>query len=457
MNRWKKKSGLLVTLLFAALCLALPVDVRAEELSALAGGPPDGKGRKPDKPGGSVKGDLLGDLWVVVRDVSSDGDGEPIRFTWTWTDACIDAAGDFDSTRSGCYPISTTPNVVGGCVQPITLDELNPPVIDPDTNAEKLFTYDQYVDSEGDTIIVNLIPLDPECKIPAGYETTWGAQTTEVDSGRLALARTTDYVIEAAYNEAIAVINSSVSVDMDNNGLVEPAVTLDAAGRLLLILLDDQGLPYFKTVDSPRENLALYQRLLLEMKNGKGCLPGITVDLGDLFHLACTSTTDDPNQDLLRAASFLAGAADKSGAIGIDEVIYLNSILGINTITETTDSLLVTGYFDFKFFTYDRSNTYSAVTASLLQPGATLESGYPTTFEVKSNVPIYEKVFFDIDWVKPENPIINFVRASDDAVSVIYYIHNYELPKYLPLEPDSSLSINRRLEVPLAPVRNLAD
>lgn len=432
MNGCKKKSGLLFTLLFAALCLALPADVWAEQLSPLAGGPPDGKGRKPDNPGGTTKGDLLGDLWVVVRDVSPSGDGKPIYFTWTWSAACIDAAGDFDSTLPGCYPISTTPNVAVGCVQPITLDELNPPVIDPVTNVVKSFTYDQYVDSVGDTIIVNLIPLDPECKIPAGYETTWGAQTTEVDSGRLALARTTDYVIESAYNEAIAVINSAVSVDMDNDGLFEPAVTLDAAGRLLLILLDDEGQPYLKTVDSPRENLALYQRLLLEMKKGNGCLPGITVDLGVVSHLACTATTDEQNQDLLRAASFLAGAADKSGAIGIDEVIYLNSILGINTITETNDSLLVTGYFDFKFFTYDRSNTYGAVTTSLLQPGATLESGYPTTFEVKSHVPIYEKVFFGTDWVKPENPIINFVRASDDALSVIYYIHNYELPEYLP-------------------------
>ena len=25
-------------------------------------------------------------------------------------------------------------------------------------------------------------------------------------------------------------------------------------------------------------------------------------------------------------------------------------------------------------------------------------------------------------------PVINFARAADDALSVIYYIHNYELP-----------------------------
>lgn len=468
MNRWQKKGKNLFTVLFAILCLALSGDVWAEEISPLAGGPQEGKGRKPDNPGGTTKGDVLGDLWVVVRNVTPSGDGEPTRFTWTWSDACWDSYGVFNSNLTGCYPESY--DYVGGkCVQPITqityLPEefyylpapLAPPVYDA-TGAEKNFPYEDYINSEGKKITVNLIPLDPECNIPE----KWGDMTVEVDSGRLALARTTDYVITDAYNETIAVINSAVWGDLNEDGTPEsPPVTLDAAGRLLLTLLDGDGNPYLKTVDSPRENLALYQRLMLTIQNGKGCLEGISdniaANLGNLSHLACTATSDDSKQDLLRAASFLAGAADKSGDITIDEVIYLNSILEINTIQEDGDNLVVTGYFDFKdTFTYERSDAYAQVKSRLLQPGSELINDYPTTFTVDDNVSIYEKVF-GVDWSNSLYPIVNFVRSSDDALNVITYIHNYALPVYLILDTNTGNLTNRSKKMPMAPVRSLAE
>jgi len=450
----KKKRGLVCTVFFAALMLVLSSGAWAERPANPGGGPPDGHGRKPDNPGGSVRGDLLGDLWVVVRDVGPTGDGEPVRFAWEWAEACYDPAGDFAPGLDGCSPQSFTADVENGCVQPISFD----PVMD----LEEQFEYYPYYDSYGEALTVNLIPLDPECKIPAGYEETWGTQTIEVDSGRLALARTTDYVIQAAYDEAIAVINTAVYGDTDNDATTEdtPPVALDAAGRLVLTLENADGVPYLKTVDSPRENLALYQRLMLEMRdNGEGCLPGITVALGDLSHLGCGATNDEPGRDLLRAASFLAGAADKTGTIGIDEVVYLNNALEINTIEESaTGSLLVTGYFDFRNdFTYVRSDEYDGVTADLLQPGATLDAnGYPTTFDVAFGVDIYAKVFGeDNDWdgTGRSYPIVNFVRAADDAVTVINYIHNYELPEYLILEPVSGALAPGNFERGLAPLR----
>lgn len=429
MNGRKSRGGFVYFVLFAALTLIFDPGAWAAPPEGSGGGPPEGKGRKPDNPGGSVRGDLLGDLWVVVRDVSPDGDGEPVRFTWEWAEACYDTAGDFDPSLEGCSPVNFTANVEGGCAQPITFETV--------LGLDPQFTYSQYVDSYGQTLTVNLIPLDPECKIPAGYEETWGTQTIEVDSGRLALARTTDYVIEAAYDEAIAVINTAVSADTNGDGTAEPPVYLDAAGRLVLTLLDEEGVAYPKTVDSPRENLALYQRIMLGIRdNGEGCLPEINAGLlsADLSHLACGAAADDQDQDLLRAASFLAGAADKSGSIGIDEVVYLNSILRINTIEESsTGSLFVTGYFDFKNdFTYDRSSEYSGVTADLLQPGATLVDGYPTSFDVVFGVDIYGNVFNENwDGSSYPYPIVNFVRAADDSVRTINYIHNYELPEYL--------------------------
>jgi len=405
--KWRNKSGrFIVFIMFFVGCLSLSI-------GALAA-PPDGKGgRKPTNPGGTKKGDLMADLWVVVRDVG-EGDGAPIKFDWTWAAACYDESGEFDATRENCSPISATPGVQGGCVQPISLEPVG--ALDPQ------FVYSDYVNSYGESPDVYLIPLDPECKIPVGFEESWGEQAVEVESGRLNMARTSTYVLEAAYAEALANINSAISV------------ALDPAGRLLLTLLEGAE-TYEKVVDSPRENLALYQTLMLGIKNGgEGCLPGINAEVlaADLTHLVCGATEDGYALDLQRAAAFLAGAADKFGSVGIDEVVYLNSFLGINNVVKNPadGSLLVTGYFDFTdAFVYDRVGVYQDVSADLLQPPAN-PTVYPDTFDVVYDLNVYDKIFGEgWDGQDYPYPVVNFARAVDDAVGVIFYIHNYELPE----------------------------
>ncbi|AEI14293.1 hypothetical protein Flexsi_0615 [Flexistipes sinusarabici DSM 4947] len=47
--------------------------------------------------------------------------------------------------------------------------------------------------------------------------------------------------------------------------------------------------------------------------------------------------------------------------------------------------------------------------------------------------------YYPYDNVDANTPIINFVRAADDALTIIDYIHNYELPAY-PLEPVSEIN-----------------
>ncbi len=462
-----KRGGVFFAVLVLAAALFMPEGGWAERPTDPGGGPPSGKGRKPPEPGGTTKGDILGDLWVVVRNVETGGNGAPIHFTWQWPQEYYDETGALVIPEGG-LPTGYTSDEDSVCVQPISFNPIDPAPMVTETGEEKQYTY-EYVNSYGNPITVYLIPLDAECNIPDVYAGTWGTQVSEVDSGRLALARTTQYVIDAAYEEALNALNDATSV------------TLGPAGRLQIVPL---GAPE-RIIDSPRENLALYQRVMKD-----GCLsPTANVSLtnGGIFgeevaNLLCPNPYTGPQipdkADLQTAASFLAGAADKTGDIGIDEVVYLNTILGINTVeTSATDgSLIVTGYFDFGYFQYHRNATYDSRQADLLQPplppGDYDETGYPKFFNVNRDFKFAGSVFgqdtagFTIDWdgtVSPYSnyPVINFVRAADDAVSVIFYIHNYELPVYPvpieaaptppmgPVQPGNTLQLQFRGPAPL--------
>jgi len=457
MNKWivsAGRRGIFFAILLLAAALFVPTGGWAEKPENPGQGSGSGHGRKPSDPGGSIKGDILGDLWVVLRNVGTgdEGNGRPIKVRWTWPQTLIDPdTGDLVINHGDIPtdyevipygdPAYNDPDV---CVQPISYDELADwpeGVVQARIQSWTTENDSLSVNSYGNHQDVYLIPLDAECNIPDAYANTWGTQVIEVDSGRLALARTTQYVLDSAYEEALSILNTACQEDANETSDCE--IGLDPAGRLTYTTSGVES-----TIDSPRENLALYQRMMLD-----GCLSspttgtGLTypaqsaLSAGGLNYLVCDDAPSGPdNSDLQRAASFLAGAADKSGDIGIDEVIYLNSILGINTTeTSPTDgSIIVTGYFNFGDSQYTRSANYDGVKASLLQPQLDAATG-ALSYYVDKYVDIYTSVF-DGDWdgerYYSNMPIVNFVRAADDAVSVVFYIHNYELPVYpVPIEP----------------------
>lgn len=419
-------------------------------------------GRKKDDDKAVKQGDLFGDLWLVVRDVSAGPvvepgddnlgcDGDPILFEWVWPDSAYNTEGDFEPTV-GIYPVGyrVGEDIQGtGFDQPISFTEVlvgdtafdagedNPDddIVGP--NEEGQFIYTEYVNSYGDTVTVYLIPLDPaEGKIPDAYAQEevfdWADQVMEVDMGRLNIARSTQQVIDARYWEAIGAINEAT------------AIALDPAGRLLLTLpaVDEEGgaIEVLKTIDAPLENLALYQAVMRD-----GCLTGLNESAQALIptHLACGAELTPPDAaDILRAASFMAGAGDKAGHIGTDLVVNLNSELGLNILNYNPSEKVfnVTRYFDYVDCGHIRSTIYDepeeANQLMLLQP--TVDGDAPQSWEI-SPVNIYTNVF-EGEWSLPANgnpedemPLIKFVRAADDALGVIYYIHNFAVPEY-PIE-----------------------
>ncbi len=409
----------------------------------VAGGVGGGGGGGTTPPEIPDTGELYGDLYVILR----DEDGVPV----------------YDS--NGCLqPISTmdglvTIGIFGGGTLTIQAFEGEP------------FSLAFYTDTAGDLV---------ECELTEEMA-TW---VETVDFGRLNLGRAPDSVIAHAFDEAINKMNSATEM------------YLDPAGRLVLTLVDEVTGDFVdKTIDAPAENLALYKAMMTDgdwytedttpivkggLPTGKGppegdgpsaeprpvlsdSAIGHLADLG-FEHLGVANdgvieAADLNNPELLLAASLLAAAADKSGTITLDKVIYINFIYGINqdgTLPDGTTEGRT--YFDFGAFSYSRGPTYGGRSSGdcdagwvwVLQPeldtsGSEILNHFVTQcMEILGyensghNTAINAVRFTDMveDYTTAPNypfdtNVRAFAQAADDALQVIEYIHNYKVPEVL--------------------------
>jgi hypothetical protein len=285
------------------------------------------------------------------------------------------------------------------------------------------------------------------CSIPEG------APVTEVSFGRLNVVRAPPEVLESGFDEAINAINEATYI------------TLDAGGRLLLtrpaVDADGVAYEYVKAIDSPRENLALYNKLMLD-----GHLEG---NLGDDPYAHVGDPQADPvlrpvldvphfsdvtggtmlhllddgdaltQDDFMSAASFLAAGADKPGHITVDLVFYMDTILGLNTKDEY--GAYVT-YVNFDPMTYARENVYTKdvyVLVPELDAGGNWVFGHwiqdyvwlmssEYSGYLGSNPDVFTWDPEDPVWQPATDDIGGFAQASDDALRVIAYTHDNEIP-----------------------------
>lgn len=354
---------------------AAPLDGGGDDSDRPPYAGPDATEPKPgtgNKEPGIARGDLYGDLYVVVRDAN----GAPISYVWTW-----EFAADGETL---VQPLSFEAGVAGGFPQPIADAALLPA---------------DWPWWDGD---IPLVPTDPEGHVPDAY----AYLTQEVEIGRLNVARAGARVLDNAYEEAITNINGAT------------AVSLDPAGRILLTLTDGTE----KTIDSPRENLALYREIMRS-----GYLTGITrTDMGPLDHLRAKGDGSDEIEpaDLLRAASLFSGAADKFGDVTLDMVIYVNNFLGINDPATGT-------YFDFRGYAYHRGPVYEGIAPELLDDPVVIDGKLYFGLRNRS---IMAEVFSGMDYpVAGDAPVPGareFTKAADDAVHTIWFIHNWAVPEY---------------------------
>ena len=285
----------------------------------------------------------------------------------------------------------------------------------------------QPLDAEG-----NPIPLDAEGE-PLDEEAL-----VTVDLGRLNLSRSTVAVLDSQLEEAVRVINLADDADAGES------VSLDAAGRIVVTYVDeDTGELVAKTIDSPLENLAIYELLMTD-----GALPGLTSPLlpAELEYLADGETRDAT--DLAEATAYLAAATDKTGTLTVDEIAYVNNILGIDREELLLDTDgdgegdTATGIWvsttDYGDFTYDRETSYDVNVVALVPSGETWvdldgdgqeDEGETFTTWEPALVNIYDTVFADESYSTGTEPTItDFTQAADDAREVIEFIHEYALP-----------------------------
>ena len=168
-----------------------------------------------------------------------------------------------------------------------------------------------------------------------------------------------------------------------------------------------------KAIDSPLENLALYKAIA----NLTGTDRTITVAVPaskDGTTPATTLTWTLPttiNIDLLKA-SLLAAAADKTGTITLDTVMYNNPIIGV------TD--------DLSTFTYDRYTTYKDLKVTvLIKTGVDPVTGLDVL--TATVVSVYDIVFNTTNDTTSTGAA-DFATAANDALQVLEYVHDNAYP-----------------------------
>ena len=317
---------------------------------------------------------------------------------------------------------------------------------------------------------VSVVAVNPDtCGIALGCETC----TQEVDFGRTSVIRSPVSVIEQSLAEAVTKLATA------------QCTSLDPAGRLVNTSEID-GVVLSATIDSPLESLAIYWQL---MRTGY---------LG-----AATMPIELPDANVLNtAARGLGAAADKTGKVNVDQVVYTNEILGltgeaqtylpkicmnvreeVQGVVQTVRKCFLnygpddpldpddgTVFFDYQ---YDRVANFLEVPAPPYIPAEDPQDGWleylgvwseatdtePDLFYIVQG-PIMDNVFGDDPGFLDGN-VGGFTQAADDTREVIEFTHDrplplgYETPVPLSCIPstdaiyDVSISPDSGLQVPV--------
>ncbi|MCU4165135.1 hypothetical protein [Carboxylicivirga caseinilyticus] len=371
-----KKTGFIIWLMFLAAAF-VGCEKWGEGMNSLEGDRPSDVGPEYGQRGnkGSTDlGTLYGDLYFILR----NEDGAPIY-------------------RSGfVQPLA----YING--EPYTY-ELN----------DELLQFVCVIDPEEGEIIPNLFAdlLGIEHSTPADDGNIYGPM--EVDFGRTSIFRAPQSVLDQAFEEALLGLSE----------VEESSLQVDFCGRLFGIRPDGTE----KTIDSPRENMAIYQNLM--MKGGYSgiidhCLAKGYQNLYNFFsnwqysYLKC-------------AAGCISAANDKTGTVNVNKLEYLNGFKSIIGPTFIEDDLN-NKYADYTAFNYNREDFWKDVKIGFLvwngeyssEPlavfsvldlfdfGVDMGYGEAPSFTIRS----------DHKWAKYEN-VGGFAQFADDCNQVLEYVH----------------------------------
>lgn len=330
---------------------------------------PHSKGTQGKPEGaGSKKGDEYGDLWVILR----DDNGDPI----------LDANGQ---------------------VQPVIIVDGLPVVV-------------QLTDPDG----------DGHYELPAEYADA----VQEVELGRSNVTRAPSHVISHSLEEALSKLD----------GLTLTSDMLTEAGMLIV-----DG----ATIDSPLENLALYQALLTSSDTNNDGLLEVSVDYSGEGGSGTYTFLVPESVQLDLAASLLAAGSDKTASLTVDRVITVSQFLEVD---DELSTLLANYVYDGSSITYGATTTwinvqvdgmdtptdlsddiYQSVEVNLITgatvtydgqeifvPGVSFET-VPNTVDENSDGILDTNDTNDLDGID------GFTQATDDALQIIEFVHDYSV------------------------------
>lgn len=302
-----------------------------------------------------------------------------------------------------------------------------------------------------------VIPVDPATgTVLPGYE----QYVQEVDFGRTSVVRSPPSVLDSALEEATT------------NLATCDCKSLDPSGRLVTSTVDEAGTVTSGAIDSPVENLAMYRQFMLT-----GYLGTAT------SQIELPGAPGEQNM-LTMAARTLGAAADKTGKIGVDMIVYLNRILGLTdesvstylpkTCIEVKEEVqgviqaVRRCYLNYSAFTYNRAGNFTALPYPAYIPESSPAAGWFEYLAVLDPTPTFHIVQGPILDAVPElsaNPglaaanIAGFAQAADDTRAVINFMHTWPIPgDYATPVPctaseathsDVSISDTSGLEVPV--------
>ena len=330
---------------------------------------PHAKGGQGQPDGaGNKKGDEYGDLWVVLRDDS----GAPI----------LDENGQ---------------------IQPIIIVDGLPVVV-------------QLTDPDG----------DGHYELPTEYADA----VQEVELGRSNVTRSPSQVILHSLEEALSKLDGmTLTTDM-----------LTEAGMLVV-----DG----ATIDSPLENLALYQALLTSTDSNDDGLLEVSVDYSGETGAGTYTFLVPESVQLDLAASLLAAGSDKTASLTVDRVVTVSQFLEVD---DELSTLLNSYVYDGSTITYGGTTTwinvqvdgmdtptdlsddiYQSVEVNLITgttltydgedifvPGVSFEL-VPNTVDENSDGILDANDTNDLDGID------GFTQATDDALQVIEFVHDYSV------------------------------
>jgi len=307
-----------------------------------------------------------------------------------------------------------TPQYSNGFVQPLAFVNDQPFTDDGTVGVQ----YVCAINDEGEVIPNSYIDEGQAVEYHGDVGDVFGPK--EVEFGRTSIFRSPQSVMDKAIREAL---NGLAEIRLDENNKSD--IQLDFCMRLYGLRPDGTE----KTVDSPRENIALYQSIM--ENEGFAEIMDICTELGynHLYDFFYDWSFD--NKWLHVGAGCFSAANDKTGTVHVDKVEYVNrfkNIIGINKLTDDENQ----EYFNYGLFIdYNRSQwnnvkigflvwngDYNSEPIEILTVTDIFEGsgafGYGTRpqFTYSSTHP----------WFKA-NDVGSFAQFADDCNQVLEYVH----------------------------------